>query len=206
MAHNVFISFRFEDGIDYKNELSNILDNSSILYDVSEDEDRSNMTEDAIKQYLYKRLRRSSVIIVLLTPKAITYREKNGKYDDWLYDELRYSLEDREDNRTKGVIAVYTDSAFPYIIDKSQHYCEVCKKTSEVSIVKDFKNLVRKNMMNVKTDYKKNQCNGIFDSNYDSYASLVHYNDFIQNIGFYINVAIEKKEFKFKYDISKNMI
>lgn len=206
MAHNVFISFRFEDGIDYKNELSNILDNSSILYDVSEDEDRSNMTEDAIKQYLYKRLRRSSVIIVLLTPKAITYREKNGKYEDWLYDELRYSLEDREDNRTKGVIAVYTDSAFPYIIDKSQHYCEVCKKTSEVSIVKDFKNLVRKNMMNVKKDYKKNQCDGIFDSNYDSYASLVHYSDFIQNIGFYINVAIEKKECKFKYDISKSMI
>lgn len=205
MAYNVFISFRYEDGIDYKNELSKILDKSSISYDVSEDEDRSNISEDTIKQYLYKKLRRSSVIIVLLTPKATTYRVKNGKYDDWLYDELRYSLEDREDNRTKGVIVVYTDSAFPYIIDKSQHYCEVCKKTSEVNIIKDFRNLVRRNIMNVKKEYKKNQCDGIFDSNYDSYASLVHYSEFIQNVDFYIKVAIEKKENKFKYDIYKTM-
>lgn len=205
MAYNVFISYRYEDGNDYKNELSKILDRSSISYDVSEDEDRSKMSEDTIKQYLYKKLRRSSVIIVLLTPKAITYRENNGKYDDWLYDELRYSLEDREDNRIKGVIAVYTDSAFPYIIDKTQHYCEVCKKTSEVNNIKDFKNLVRKNIMNVKKEYKKNQCDGIFDSNYDSYASLVHYSDFIQNVDFYIKLTIDKKEHNFKYDIYKTM-
>lgn len=205
MAYNVFISFRYEDGIDYKNELSKILDKSSILYDVSEDEDRSNMSEDTIKQYLYKKLRRSSVIIVLLTPKAVNYRVKSGKYDDWLYDELRYSLEDREENRTKGVIAVYTDSALPYITEKSSHYCEKCKKTSEVNIIKDFYNLVKKNMMNVKKEYKVNQCEGIFDSNYDSYVSLVHYSDFIQNIDFYINIAIEKKENNFKYDIYKTM-
>ena len=205
MAYNVFISYRYEDGNDYKNELSKILDRSSISYDVSEDEDRSKMSEDTIKQYLYKKLRSSSVIIVLLTPKAITYRENNGKYDDWLYDELRYSLEDREDNRIKGVIAVYTDSAFPYIIDKSQHYCEVCKKTSEVNNIKDFKNLVRKNIMNVKKEYKKNQCDGIFDSNYDSYASLVHYSDFIQNVDSYIKLAIEKKGNNFKYVIYKTM-
>ena len=59
------------------------------------------MSEDTIQEYLYDKLKDTSVTIVILTPDAVSYR-KNwlGNYDDWLYDELRYSLEDRNNNRT----------------------------------------------------------------------------------------------------------
>ena len=55
-----------------------------------------------------------------------------------MYDEIRYSLEDRENNRTNGLIAVYTPEAKAYLIEESK----------ESTIVNDVDNLFRKNMMN----------------------------------------------------------
>lgn len=205
MAYNVFISFRFADGNVYKKKLAEVLDNSEIAYDVSEDKDRSNMTDDTIKQYLYSKLRNSSVIIVLLTPQALGYSYGEGKYNDWLYDELRYALEDREDNRTKGVIAVYTDTAENSIITKSTHTCHKCNEKSEVNIINDFNNLVRKNMMNIKETYKNNKCISIYDSNYDSYASLISFDEFINKVEHYISIAVEKKENTYKYNLIKSL-
>lgn len=94
MAIKVFISFRFSDGKYIKDELVDLFDESTEIINRSEDVDRSKMSEDTIQEYLYEKLKDTSVTIVLLTPDAVSYR-KNwvGNYDDWLYDELRYSLE-----------------------------------------------------------------------------------------------------------------
>ena len=61
MARNVFISFRYSDGITYKNELAKLFDQYYDTVDFSEDQDRSKMSEETIRQYLYSKLRRSSV-------------------------------------------------------------------------------------------------------------------------------------------------
>lgn len=195
MARRVFISFRFEDGESYKNELCSLFDRSDDVIDGSEDENRSSMTEETIQKYLYEKLKRASITIIILTPKAIEYHidPKTGKYDDWMYDELRYSLEDREENRTKGAIALYTTDAKDRVIRTSIHRCEVCKKDSEVSTILDFTNLVRKNMMNIKETYKKSRCNNVFDSLEDSYISLVSYDAFVKDIAKYIENADSKR-------------
>src|SRR5690554_5663780 len=105
MARNVFVSFRFSDGEEYKNELCKNFSEEDVI-DYSEYEDRSELSEDSIREYLYSKLKKSSITIVILTPAAVNYKKDIwGKYDDWLYDELRYSLEDRNENRTNGVIA-----------------------------------------------------------------------------------------------------
>ena len=66
MANNVFISFRFADGYKYKDSLSNLFDGNNDTVDFSEDQDRSQMSEETIRRYLYSKLKRSSVTIVLL--------------------------------------------------------------------------------------------------------------------------------------------
>ena len=120
MATNVFISFRYEDGIRYKEYLSNLFDKNGDTIDYSEDVDRSQMSDDTIRRYLYGKLRRSSVTIVILTPKAINHKKNwRGEYDDWMYDEIRYSLENREGNRTNGLIAVYTPEAAEMIVSSA---------------------------------------------------------------------------------------
>ncbi len=196
MARNVFISFRYSDGIDYKNRLVKLFDSYYDTVDFSEDQDRSQMSEETIRRYLYGKLRRSSVTIVLLTPLAVNHNHDwLGNYDDWIYDEIRYSLEDRESNRTNGLVAVYTPEAERKLVS-----------TSKGSImVNDVDNLFRKNMMNVIDKYKRNPNPGIFDRDYDSYCSLISWNDFTSNIGKYVDIAAQKRNETYKYDIVKRL-
>ena len=96
MARNVFISFRYSDGHELKDELSSLFGGSEDTVDFSEDEDRSHMNEGAIRQFLYGKLKKSSVTIILLTPNAIDYNVRKRSntlgnnieeyYDDWIYD------------------------------------------------------------------------------------------------------------------------
>ena len=194
MVRNVFISFRFSDGHRYKEALANCFDRFSDTIDFSEDQDRSRLSEATIRNYLYGKLRRSSVTIILLSPNAV-YHKKDywGRYDDWMYDEIRYSLENRENNRTNGLIAVYTPEAEPYLIQRQQN--------SRALTILNVDNLFRKNMMNVKDQYKKNREPGIYDSEYDSYCSLVSFSSFTKNIGWHIDLAIEKRDHRDRYNI-----
>lgn len=197
MPKNVFISFRFSDGITYKEHLSYLFDKNSDTIDYSEDMDRSQMSDVTIKQYLYGKLRRSSVTIVLLTPSALNHKRNwRGDYDDWMYDEIRYSLESREGNRTNGLVAVYTPEAASLLVNA---------RSSGTVSVNNVDNLFRRNMMNVKPQYKKNPNPGIFDRDYDSYCSLIEWSEFTKNIGKYIEIASQKRDAAYKYDIIKRL-
>lgn len=207
MARRVFISFRFSDGEKYKDDLCKLFDQSEDVIDLSEDEDRSDMSDETIQKYLYNKLKRTSVTVVILTPKAIEYNKDiwTGKHDDWMYDELRYSLEDRENNTTNGVIAVYTEEAKDLLFTINKHKCDICNKETTVSTIKDVNNLVRKNMMNIKDNYKKNQCYRIYDSLEDSYISLISYDEFISDINKYIENAISKKDRRDEFTLVKRL-
>lgn len=206
MATNVFVSFRFSDGVDLKEKLVELFDSSTEVINRSEDKDRSEMTDETIQKYLYKKLKDTSVTIVILTPNAINYeKDPFGEYDDWLYDELRYSLEDRTDNRTNGVIALYTDESKESLMKTSTHTCNVCNKESSCRTILSFDNLVRKNMMNVKEEYKANSCENLYDDEKDSYISLVHFDDFKEDYKNYIDKAKDKRNRKDEFDLVKRM-
>lgn len=197
MARNVFISFRYSDGIGYKNKLSDLFDTRYDTIDYSENEDRSRMSDDTIRNYLYGKLRRSSVTIILITPKAVNHhKDWSGRYDDWMYDEIRYSLEDRENNRTNGLVAVYTPEAEDLLISS---------RGSGSITINNVDNLFRKNMMNVKSNYKKNPKEGIYDRDLDSYCSLISWSDFVKDIDKYINLAVKKRDESYKYNLVKRL-
>lgn len=197
MAKNVFISFRYKDGIRYKDKLASMFDSYYDTVDYSENQDRSMMSDSTIRQYLYSKLRRSSVTIVILTPFAVTHQKSwNGYYNDWIYDEIRYSLENRENNATNGLIAVYTPEAKDMLISDG---------TDSTIHINQFDNLCRKNMMNVKPEYKINPNPDIYDRDYDSYCSLLSWDEFTGNIGRYIDIARAKRDEQYKYDIVKRM-
>lgn len=206
MVTKVFISFRFSDGKKIKDELVDLFDISTEVINRSEDIDRSHMSDETIRDYLYDKLKDTSVTIVLLTPEAISYKKDlQGIYDDWLYDELRYSLEDRKNNRTNGVVAIYTDDTKNKILGDSIHYCHHCQQNKSCRTLKYFDNLVRKNMLNIKSAYKKNLCNGLYDDDHDSYISLVNLNDFKEEYSKYIQNAKDKRERLNEFNINKRM-
>lgn len=206
MARKVFISFRFDDGSFYKDKLSEIFDDSTDIINRSEDEDRSQMSEDTIQKYLYEKLSDTSVTIVLLTPMALNHRKDFwGRYDDWMYDEIRYSLEDRDNNRTNGLIAIYTPEAESSLISSTTHSCSICNTTKKVTVVSNIDNLARKNMMNIKSNYKTNPCSNIFDSTWDSYCQFVSWDDFKSDYKKYIENACEKRDMLYKYNLCKRL-
>ena len=215
MARNVFISFRYADGHEYKDELASLFDSNEDTVDFSEDEDRSQMSNVTIRDFLYRKLRRSSVTIMLLTPQAVDYHKKTWinpqtyryetVFDDWIYDEIRYSLEEREGNATNGLVAVYVPETKPYLMTETTHYCEVCRQSSMINNITSRNNLVYKNMMNVKPAYKKHKCINVFDGDYDSYCSLIAYDEFKRNFAYYIDKAYQKRNELYKYNLVKRL-
>ncbi len=206
MARKVFVSFRYDDGSHYKDELVNLFDDSTEIINRSEDKDRSDMSDETIKKYLYDKLKDTSVTIVLITPEAVNHKKNIfGFYDDWMYDEIRYSLEDRENNRSNGLIAVYTDEARPLIMYETIHSCNNCNGERKIKTIKHVNNLFRENMMNVKSAYKKDKCDNVYDMTYDSYCSLVPWDDFVADPEYYIEKAAEKRENIDHYEITKDL-
>lgn len=197
MSRNVFISFRFKDGNRYKEYLSSLFDKDNDTVDYSEDVDRTNMSDATIQKYLYGKLSRSSVTIIILTPLSLNHKKNLwGDYDDWMYDEIRYSLENREGNRTNGLIAVYTPEVKSSLIKKS---------STGTRMVNEVDNLFRKNMMNIKQQYKVNPTIGVYDRDYDSYCSLISWDEFIKKIGYFIDIASKKRNDVNKYELTKRL-
>lgn len=197
MARNVFISFRYTDGIDYKRELASLFNAYYDTVDFSENQNRSTMSDETIRRYLYRKLQRSSVTIVILSPLAINHEHnRQGEYDDWIYDEIRYSLENRINNRTNGLIAVYTPEAANLLISANN---------DGFMTIKDVDNLFRRNMMNVKLKYKTYPTPGIFDRDYDSYCSLISWKDFVGDVGKFVDIAASKRNALYKYDIVRRL-
>lgn len=193
----VFISFRMSDGSDYKDRLSKKFEELDYVINKSEDVDRGNLSEDTIQKYLYEKLADSSLTVVILSPEAVDYRRDwFNNIDDWLYDELRYSLEDRSGNRTNGAIALYTPEA------KSQ---VIARETDEVTTIADFSNLVRKNMLNVKSEYKYCPMDSYYNSLKDNYISLVAFDTFMNSPKTYINSALEKRDRLNQFNLTKRM-
>jgi len=206
MARRVFISFRYSDGAKYKKELSDLFDDETAIINCSENEDRSEMSEETIKKYLYSKLKTTSVTIIIITPEAVSHK-KNwlGQCDDWMYDEIRYSLEDREENRCNGIVAVYVPEAKGKLIQENIHKCQTCNKEQKIETIFNVDNLFRKNMMNVKKSYKTSPCEGVYDSDKDSYCSLVSWDEFKANYKQYIENAVDKREHTERYELVKRM-
>ena len=122
-----------------------------------------------------------------------------------MYDEIRYSLEDREDNRCNGIVAVYVPEAKEMLIRENIHKCQTCKTEKVIKTILSVDNLFRKNMMNVKKAYKVNPCEGVYDSDMDSYCSLVAWDDFKADYKMYIENAADKREHTERYDLVKRI-
>lgn len=201
-AKKAFISFRHSDGNEKKEDLQKKFKELKYVIDKSESGDHSDKTDDQIWEILKPKLKDTSITVVILTPKAVNYKRNFlGKIDDWLYDELRYSLEDRENNRTNGVIALYTEEVENSIFSGSD-YCSDCE--AHHTMVNNFDNLVRKNMFNVKDEYKYSTCSS-YNSLEDNYISLISFDDFIENPQKYIDNAIAKRDRQDEFKPVKRM-
>ena len=142
---------------------------------------------------------------ISLTVKSISNTiDVHGIFDDWIYDKIRYSLGDRKNNRTNGLMAIYEPEAKDSLLKAGQRKCDKCAGY-QITTIFEQENLFRKNMMNVKKEFKKNKCADVYNGDFDSYCSLIPLDKFVSNISFYIDIAIQKRDMIDCYDITKRL-
>ena len=59
--------------------------------------------------------------------------------------------------------------------------------------------------MNIKPEYKNHGCIDVFDRDWDSYCSLIPYDDFKNNFDHYIDIAFKKRNELYKYNLCKRL-
>ncbi len=198
----LFVSFRFSDGESLKNKLVDKLSDYSI--NKSESEDRSGNSDEVIWEYLKEKLKDTSITVSIITPDALNYSRNSSGIDDWLYDEQRFSLHDRDSNRTNGMIALYTDDTARHLYDTVKHKCGICNEEKDVKIMKERNCLLSRNVTVLKNNAQKVcNCTTLFDSHRDCYVSFIHFDDFLSNPKKYIDIAIEKRNRINDFDLVK---
>ena len=168
----------------------------------NDDESMENLADSSISSKLGDKIFDSSVTIVLISKgmKESGTLEK----DQWIPWEVSYSLKEQtrigKRSNTNGVLAVVlpdeNGSYDYYITQDSDCNCRSLNTSFLFQILKD-------NIFNVKNPITRN-CNGsIIYSGDSSYIKSVKWSDFIANPTKYIDKAIELRDRKDEFNITK---
>ena len=220
MARKVFVSYKYSDSqvqdLDlskettttarhYVDKLSeNLEKDNHIFKGEDDDESMESLANSTIGSKLGDKIFDSSVTIVLVS-KGMKNKGESDK-DQWIPWEISYSLKEqtRQDQKSKtnGVIAVVLpdkSGSYDYYITRDfECNCRSLKTFFLFQILQD-------NMFNVKEPNKR-LCNGEWVySRYSSYIQSIKWIDFISNPSKFIDKAIELRDKKDDFKITKTI-
>lgn len=229
MGRKVFVSYKYADtqvqdlGIyeynllgnrvavktkvrDYVNNLSDILDREDHIYKGENDgESLAGFSDEHIASKLRDKIYDSSITIVLISKgmKEIWMAEK----DQWIPWEISYSL--REPNRngrkslSNGILAIVLPDewgSYSYFLNNNT----ICNCTNYDTLF--LFQILRDNMFNQKNPETNICTNGsiIYKGEF-SYIKTVKWEDFKSMPNYYLNKAIELRDKKDEYKITKTV-
>lgn len=191
MAHKTFISYKYSEACDLRDDIIDALGEDATYYrgETSDSPDLTDTSTDNIKKVLKDMMYDTSVTIVIVSPNM-----KESKWIDW---EIEYCLKkitrkDRTSQRN-GVVAVIQK------VNGGYDWFKYSKKNSDGCVVWDYKeekvfDIIKNNRYNQNPKvYSCETCKCI-DALTGSYISYVKEEDFLANPQKYINNAYDKSE------------
>lgn len=228
MGRKVFVSYKYADTLvqdlgiyeynwlgnrvlvqtkvrDYVNELSNILDNGDHIYKGEDDgESLAGFSDEHIASKLRDKIYDSSLTIVLIS-KGMKEMLKPEK-DQWIPWEISYSLKEYTRNgRTSlsnGILAVVlpdTFGSYEYYITRNEE-CN-CRSLNTPFLFQ----ILNDNMFNIKEPNKRLCNNSWVYFGDSSYIQSVKWEDFKSSPNYYLNKAIELRDKKYEFNITKTV-
>ncbi|MEO6177576.1 MAG: TIR domain-containing protein [Flavobacterium circumlabens] len=189
----------------YVDELAKILENGDHIFKGEDDgESLADFSDEYIESSLRDKIYDSSITIVLVSKGMKNWGEEK---DQWIPWEISYSLKEYTRNgRTSlsnGLIAVI----LPDIFGSYEYYItrdEVCN-CQNLNTNFLFQ-ILRDNMFNIKSPSTRNCSNGTIIYYGDcSYIQSVKWSDFKESLNFYLGKAIELRDNKDRYNITKTI-
>lgn len=188
----------------YVNELSEILDNEDHIFKGEDDgQSLADFSDEYIASALRDKIYDSSITIVLISKGMKTYEAEK---DQWIPWEISYSLKEYTRNgRTSlsnGILAVV-------LPDENGSYCYFINHDSVCNCINYntpfLFQILKDNMFNIKEPNRR-LCNGSYVYTGDSsYIQSVKWEDFKSIPNYYLNKAIELRDNKDDYNITKTV-
>lgn len=221
MGKKIFISYKYSDDLvqrlertpiwekttarDYVDEIQDKLDESDHINKGERDnEDIGNLADTTIASKIGDKIFDSTVTIVLLSKGMKQVRVLEN--EQWIPWEVSYSLREQsrqgQRSKTNAMLAVVLpdeNGSYDYFVTENP-------QCNSRTIHTDFLfQILRENMFNIKKP-KTRECNGntIYEG-YSSYIYSVKWQDFINNIDKYIEIALEIWRNRNDYEIVKKI-
>lgn len=228
MGHKIFVSYKYKDDDvynlsyfenstvrDYVDKFEEKLNYTNHIYKGEEsDEDLSNLSDDTIWEKLKDRIYDSTLTIVFISPnmKETNKRDRN----QWIPWEISYSLKETsrktesgeaKTSKTNAMIAVVlpdSNNSYEYYLEDRNCCASYCVTHHTDKLFK----ILRENKFNLNNATKRDCNNGSNEKVWIgdcSYIKAVKWNDFINNIDFYIDEAYDRLDNIENYNISKEV-
>ncbi len=201
MAHKTFISYKYSEARDLRDDIIDALGEDATYYkgETSDSPDLTDTSTENIKKNLRNMMYDTSVTIVIISPNM-----KKSKWIDW---EIEYCLKNntRKDrtSHTNGVVGVIMkyNGGYDWFKSKNKNSDGCSSSSYDESKVYDIINNNRFNQ-NPK-EYSCDTCKTV-NALTGSYISYVEEDEFLDNPSKYIDNAYDKSENDGKdYDLVK---
>lgn len=217
MGKKIFISYKYADtnvraiqGF-YPTAVRHYVDILQFRIDVSDHinkgeddgEDMSTLADSTIASKLGDKIFDSTVTIVFISKGM---KDKTSENDQWIPWEISYSLREQSregvNSKTNAILGVVLpDQLGTY--DWYYKYNPDCNSTTHMT--DQLFTILRENMFNIKTP-KTRTCNGttIYEGEF-SYIKTAKWDDFIGNINWHIEKALDIWKVRNLFNIRKNV-
>lgn len=201
MAHKTFISYKYSEARNLRDEIIVALGDSASYYkgETSESPDLTDTSTENIKENLKDMMYDTSVTIVILSP--------NMTESNWIDWELEYCLKDKtrkgRTSHNNGIVAVIqkVNGSYSWFKESGTN----CHGTSTVSYkMNKIYDIISENHFN--SNPKKWHCDECqtYDWLNGSYISFIEEEEFLKDPNKYIDKAYDKSENDAKgYDLCK---
>lgn len=226
MGKKIFVSYKYADDQvehlgcedstttvrDYVTDLENRIDSSDHIYKGEhDDEDLSQLEDDTIWEKLKDKIYDSTVTVVFISPGM---KENSKDRDQWIPWEISYSLKETSRKNKNGDAVTSKSNAMLAVVlpDKEGEYSyyleelDCCNAKCIIHHTGKLFSILKNNKFNYKKKKKYNcEQNKEIWQGTCSYIEAVKWCDFIENIDYYIDKAIDRQKDIDDYDIQKEV-
>lgn len=191
MAHKTFISYKYNEARELRDNIIEALGDDAIYYkgETSESPDLTDTSTENIRKNLKDMMFDTSVTIVIISPNM-----KQSKWIDWEIEySLKYITRKGRASHTNGVVGVIMkyDGGYSWL-KSTEKNDDGCISTSYKS--NKLYDIINDNRYNQNPKvYSCEKCKTV-NSLMGSYIALVEEEDFLNNPSKYINNAYDKSE------------